>query len=1316
MKRLLTFLTLLTLFFTSGWAAESVYKSLTFTSTTMQSNVQNYTSTWNTICDGFTWTLVNFNNNNRGWTYVKTGGKSAAMVGTITTAASIDKAITKVEVTVDALKSSYVNSAKLYVASDADFTTDVQEINVTPATGTMTYAIPTPTANMYYKLAYDCKKGTNSTGNGLITISKVEYYYNEGGTQTVATPTITLDPASGSYYEGDNVTATLACETQGATIYYKLNDDASWTEYSTALTLTQTSTIHAKAVLGTDESSEKTQTVTFKKSVANIAAFKALSDTEAADFKFTGDVVVTYFNENNADYLWIKDNTGSTLLYQSNLTSNVEQGDIIGGGWTGNRTIYKGLVEIKGVTDAAIAQGSETVNPIDLNYTDHFTSTDFQSVYGKLSGVKITAKQSNGNFTITDANDNEINGHDTYGLTWPNDFSEKTYNIIGIVSVYTNPQFIPVAFEEVQEDPGDGYYLVGNFNMDGNNWVAKDARYKFSGDGTSLTLNNVTLPDDVQFKIVKWEGTTQTWYGGLTQDDNQQNPYGLHRDWHTNIPLTNSYNNNYVKNFSIAAGAVTNFTLNTSTLKFDVQRDEQLYVKGDFNEWGKTPMNSTSTGWTINQAISAEDEFGFVDEWGDWHGGDGYWIYQEEHEAFGETKPSDIGQELDITSSENFYMVTAGTYTLNVNSNLTKLVVYVPLAINCTATSDVEGKAGGTVVAKVEGNTVTAAQTGETVVLEVTPWNGYTLSSVTLNGSALTANEGVYSFEMPNVAANVVANFTVNYYDLVLQNDETLGEVSGLPQNMKAYTGQEVSFSVTALGENEIDKVTYEYNGGNPQTLTATEGTYKFNMPPFEVTIKVTYIEPLQPCTIRFEESWPETAGLGGNDDVWSTSGNSPAAVSQNLGWIYKDGDTEFQGYGADNCIRIGKRNGAGSATTPEIIVTNGTIYKMTFRAGGWTSDNTTINLSAEGAELFSDANCTTSIETETITSESWTEFEVYVKATSSLMRITWAAPPTRSRFFLDDVVIDFFETPLPTEATLAQIITLGENADGKLYKISNEDGLLGVYSQGQSVWFKDEYPEQAVDYQDPLENTNYKYYTVVEDALEINKSEKDFDQSNWIEVVFQDNASYNNKYVKNLTGTYSWQNGNPKLTLTVDVDETNDVTDVPVGALAYDLNPYMAANFAGTQDGTIQGETHTYFFSKPKAQEYAQILWAVWDGSKFNMPTTNNAYGFTGSFTVSDELNGGVSLDGLQQGETYNFKAVIRKTESKAGSYEVYPTDLNPGVVTGVGMINVNGNVKSVKYVNVAGIVSDVPFQGVNIVVTEYTDGSRTTTKMLRK
>ena len=66
-----------------------------------------------------------------------------------------------------------------------------------------------------------------------------------------------------------------------------------------------------------------------------------------------------------------------------------------------------------------------------------------------------------------------------------------------------------------------------------------------------------------------------------------------------------------------------------------------------------------------------------------------------------------------------------------------------------------------------------------------------------------------------------------------------------------------------------------------------------------------------------------------------------------------------------------------------------------------------------------------------------------------------------------------------------------------------------------------------------------------------------------------------------------------------------------------------------------------------------------------------------------------------------------------------VLPIDLTADseVVTSINTVETgNGEVKSVKYVNVAGMVSDVPFQGVNIVVTEYSDGSRSTSKMLRK
>ena len=68
-------------------------------------------------------------------------------------------------------------------------------------------------------------------------------------------------------------------------------------------------------------------------------------------------------------------------------------------------------------------------------------------------------------------------------------------------------------------------------------------------------------------------------------------------------------------------------------------------------------------------------------------------------------------------------------------------------------------------------------------------------------------------------------------------------------------------------------------------------------------------------------------------------------------------------------------------------------------------------------------------------------------------------------------------------------------------------------------------------------------------------------------------------------------------------------------------------------------------------------------------------------------------------------------------GVHEIMNTKAPENIITAVENIIVNkGQVKSVKYVNVAGIVSDTPFQGVNIIVTEYTDGTRTTTKMLKK
>lgn len=217
MKKLLTFLTLLVLAYGVGWGAETVYKDLTFTNTTMQANVGSYSGTFTTTCNGFSWTLNNFNNNNRSWNYVKCGNKTSASIGSIVTASVIDKAITKVEVTVDAMATANVNSTKLYVATDASFSSNLQTITVTPASGTQTFTVTTPTANCYYKLEYDCKKASS---NGVVTISEVKYYYDDAGSTpdpdpTTPSGTISFNPVDGEVSSGTEVAISFSGTASG---------------------------------------------------------------------------------------------------------------------------------------------------------------------------------------------------------------------------------------------------------------------------------------------------------------------------------------------------------------------------------------------------------------------------------------------------------------------------------------------------------------------------------------------------------------------------------------------------------------------------------------------------------------------------------------------------------------------------------------------------------------------------------------------------------------------------------------------------------------------------------------------------------------------------------------------------------------------------------------------------------------------------------------------------------------------------------------------------------------------------------------------
>lgn len=177
MKKLSILFAALLISVSNIFAADVVYKTISFAAdnNTRGEAASGYTKTWESTTNGFTVSIANFNNNswNNNWTFIKCGRKDNTSVATITTKAAIDKAITKVVVTIDAVTTANVNSTTLIVASDAKFTKDVQTIEVTAAQGELPYVVTTPTENMYYKLTYDCK---SSSKNGFVQISKIEYY------------------------------------------------------------------------------------------------------------------------------------------------------------------------------------------------------------------------------------------------------------------------------------------------------------------------------------------------------------------------------------------------------------------------------------------------------------------------------------------------------------------------------------------------------------------------------------------------------------------------------------------------------------------------------------------------------------------------------------------------------------------------------------------------------------------------------------------------------------------------------------------------------------------------------------------------------------------------------------------------------------------------------------------------------------------------------------------------------------------------------------------------------------------------------------
>jgi len=186
---------------------------------------------------------------------------------------------------------------------------------------------------------------------------------------------------------------------------------------------------------------------------ANIEALNALANNTA--FTFTGEAQVVYLN---GRYAYIKDATGSSLIYDSSTSklANLAIGKKIAANWTGKVSIYNNLFEA--VPDAVLAVTEDA--PVEVTYPEvaiaDVVATNMNQVV-VLKGVTYTAPNGK-NFTISKGGV-DVNGYNQFGLEIAAPEAEKSYDITGVISVYkTDVQFQPIKIEEATQGGGSAIY------------------------------------------------------------------------------------------------------------------------------------------------------------------------------------------------------------------------------------------------------------------------------------------------------------------------------------------------------------------------------------------------------------------------------------------------------------------------------------------------------------------------------------------------------------------------------------------------------------------------------------------------------------------------------------------------------------------------------------------------------------------------------------------------------------------------------------------------------------------------------------------
>lgn len=468
--------------------AQDPIVSITTVVANQKSGVSSYTASWTLGAPESyeTWTVENFNNNssNESWNCMRCGRKNNTSVATITTDFAISASVNKVVVNmipfIKTIDKDKLTALKLEISSTNDFTapeTTIAAENYMTATQKteedVTFTIPEPAANKYYRLVFEC--ASNAANNGFVQVNSISYYGDADPAAGPAAPVIKM--------AANNMVEISAAD--GAQIYYTTNGDDPTTEstlYTGAFTISNATVVKAIAVVDGKSSS----VATFNAYLNTLFSLEELIDLGDLTHSLTVQAPMTIVYHNGR-YMYVAQDNIFLLLYgvsSDDTYTNGAQLDAV----TGSYTLYKDVIpEMTNVTLGNVTEGGTPVDPTAITIAEvNSYGTALMNYFVKLEGVAINLTN-----TKLTQDGNELTYYNQFGLTLPEATDGKTYNVEGFMSYHNgNIQLNIINVTEV-EIPAGEYETYPADNVINRTDTRYTSNIVLTSDGKEQTISDL---------------------------------------------------------------------------------------------------------------------------------------------------------------------------------------------------------------------------------------------------------------------------------------------------------------------------------------------------------------------------------------------------------------------------------------------------------------------------------------------------------------------------------------------------------------------------------------------------------------------------------------------------------------------------------------------------------------------------------------------------------------------------------------------------------------------------------------------------------